>query len=202
MNSTAAGKEPVAMQRSSCTQTTFTIDPVPSRPRAYRLEISGFLAPGWTARLTAGLAQHRIAIERCEAEKTTVSNWLATFELKAAPFAKDALTVDYLALASTELPADRKVSRIELIDFLMEPAKMHDGSLYIQLKGVDRLGFLGDLLDYFSMRCLFPVKMSIETAAEKAIDRFWLKGVGGSVPSSSITDSIRENLTQLLVCTK
>ena len=81
----------------------------------------------------------------------------------------------------------------------MEPSSRHDGSLYIEIRGVDRLGFLGDLLDYFSMRCLFPVKMTVETVGDAALDRFWLRGVGGSTPSEAISAAIRENLEKLLI---
>ena len=182
--------------------TTFNIEPIPAKHNGYKLDITGFLAPGWTGRLTAGLAQQRIGIVRVEAEKTTVSNWRSSFELKSAPFAKDPLSVDYVALAATELTGDRKAGKIELLDFVLEPPRRHDGSLYVELRGVDRLGFLGDILDYFSMRCLFPVKMTIETIGETAVDRFWLKGVGGAVPSDSITESIKENFGQLLTAAR
>lgn len=200
MNNLAVKRESMTDNRAAgFAPSGFNIEPIAARPNAYRLDINGFLAPGWTGRLTAGLAQHRVGIVRGEAEKVTASNWRSNFELKTAPFAKDPLGIDYLLLAGTELPYDRNAGKIALLDFVMEPCSRHQGSLYIQIKGVDRLGFLGDLLDYFSMRCLFPIKMTIETVGETAVDRFWLRGVGGSVPSESITASIRENLEQLLI---
>ena len=179
--------------------TDFDIERIAAHPNAYSLTIKGFLAPGWSGRLTAGLAQHRIGIVRGEAEKVTTSSWLSNFELKSAPFAKDPLSIDYVALAATELPYDRNSGKIALLDFTMEPCSRHEGSLYVEVKGVDRLGFLGDLLDYFSMRCLFPVKMTVETVADTALDRFWLRGVGGSIPSESIAVAMKENLERLLV---
>ncbi|HBG04452.1 MAG: hypothetical protein A2075_03430 [Geobacteraceae bacterium GWC2_58_44] len=177
----------------------FKIQAIDGQPHSYELVIKGFLAPGWTGRLTAALAKHRIGIVRGEAEKVTASAWHARFELKTAPFAKDPLSIDYIALAGTELPYDRNSGKIALLDVVMEPSSRHAGSLYIEVTGVDRLGFLGDLLDYFSMRCLFPIKMSVETVADTAVDRFWLRGVGASIPSESITAAIKENLERLLV---
>jgi hypothetical protein len=168
-------------------------------PNEYQLVLKGFLSPGWTGRLTAGLAQHRVGIVTGEAEKVTSSAWHSTFKLKSAPFAKDPLTIDYASLASTELPFDRSAGKIALRSFAMEPASRHQGSLYLEVKGVDRLGFLGDLLDYFSMRCLFPVKMIIETHGDSALDRFWLRGVGGSVPSETVASAMQENLQRLLI---
>ena len=180
-------------------KTGFDIRRIDAQPNAYELVMKGFLAPGWTGRLTAGLAQHRIGIVRGRAEKVSTSAWHSSFELKSAPFAGGPLGIDYLALAGTELPYDRNTGKIALLDFIMEPCSRHDGSLYVELRGVDRLGFLGDLLDYFSMRCLFPVKMTIETVADTAVDRFWLKGVGGSRPSESIAAAIKENLQRMLI---
>ena len=177
----------------------FDIKRMVERPNTYELTLKGFLAPGWTGRLTAALAEKRIGIVRGKAEKVTSSVWTSNFELKSAPFANDPLGIDYVALAARELPYDRNVGKIALLDFTMEPSGRHDGSLYLELRGIDRLGFLGDLLDYFSMRCLFPVKMTVETVSDTAVDRFWLRGVGGSVPSESIAGAVKENLEQLLV---
>lgn len=200
MNSFALKKEStndlgaLASHHPSC-----SVEPMVGQPRGYRLELSGFLAPGWTGRLTAGLAQHRVGIVRGEAEKINASSWRSSFELKAAPFAGNPADIDYLRLAATEPAHQHDAARIALTSLVVEPPSRHQGSLYIEIKGVDRLGFLGDLLDYFSMRCLFPVKMRIETVEDQAVDRFWLRGVGGSVPSEAISASIRENLEQLLV---
>lgn len=177
----------------------FDIKRSAGQPNAYSLVIKGFLAPGWAGRLTAGLAQHQIGIARGQAEKVTSSAWHSTFDLKNAPFAKDPLSIDYVALASTELPYDRTSDKIALRGFLMEPCSQHDGSLFLEVRGVDRLGFLGDLLDYFSMRCLFPIKMTIETVADTAVDRFWLRGVGGSRPSESVAVAMKESLERLLI---
>jgi hypothetical protein len=177
----------------------FEIKKIDGRLNGYRLVIKGFLAPGWIGRLTAGLAKHRIDIVSAQAEKVTTTAWHSTFELKTAPFALDPLNLDYVALAGTEHSSGRSAGKIELLNYTMEPCQGHDGSLYVEVKGVDRLGFLGDLLDYFSMRCLFPVKMTIETVGNAAVDRFWLRGVGGSRPSDSITGAVKENLEKLLI---
>ncbi|WP_224956491.1 hypothetical protein [Geomonas subterranea] len=174
----------------------FAIEPIPGHPGAYRLEMSGFLAPGWSGRLAAGLSDHRVGIVRGSAEKINASSWRSGFELKSAPFAGNPEGIDFLRLATAE--SNHKAARIELLSFTMEPTTYHNGSLFVEIKGMDRLGFLGDLLDYFSMRCLFPVKMTIDTQGATAVDRFWLRGLGGSVPSVAISNAMKRNLEQLL----
>lgn len=176
----------------------FTIEPIPSRANAFRLEMTGFLSPGWSGRLAASLAEHRIEIVRGQAEKVSASSWRSSFELKSAPFAKNPAGLDFLHLAAQEPSAGRIVPAISLLSVNVEPTAKHEGSLLVEIKGKDRLGFLADLLDYFSMRCLFPVKMTIDTEHDTAIDRFWLRGVGGSIPSEAISSSIKESLEQML----
>ena len=176
----------------------FDIKAIAGKAQSYELDMNGFMAPGWTGRLTAALAQHRLGIVRGKAERVTTTNWLSNFELKCAAFAKDPLKIDFVALAATELADNRSVGNIALLDYTLEPCSRHDGSLYVEIRGEDRLGFLGDLPDYFSMRCLFPIKMSVDTVEDKALDRFWLRGIGGSVPSDSIVGAVKENLEQLL----
>lgn len=172
---------------------------MPGQPDGYELVMSGYQSPGWVGRLAAGVAQHRIGIVRGEAEKVSASSWLSRFELKSAPFARNPFTLDYTALAATELPRQLTATQIALLGFTIQAGAEGDGTLQVEVTGIDRLGFLGDLLDYFSMRCLFPVKMTIETEAEKAVDRFYLRGVGGSRPSESIAAALKENLERLLV---
>ena len=198
MNSLATKRESMTdTPPAGFQETGFTIEPMAAKAGSYQLEMFGFLSPGWSGRLAAGLAEHRVSIIRGTAEKINASSWRSHFELKTATFAGSPQGLDFLQLANTE--PHHKAAGIELLAFTMEPAGRHDGSLFIEVKGVDRLGFLGDLLDYFSMRCLFPVKMSVDTLGDTAIDRFWLRGVGGSVPSDAITDSIKGSLEQLLV---
>jgi len=176
----------------------FQITPSLTKPSEYTLTLRGFLSPGWTGRLTAGLAKHRIGIVTGEAEKISPYAWQATFLLKAAPFSGDPLAIDYVALAATE-PTHQALAPIVLREYRMEPCHKNQGSLYLEIRGEDRLGFLGDLLDFFSMRCLFPVKMQVETVGSTALDKFWLRGVGGAVPSDSVAHAIRENLDRLVV---
>lgn len=177
----------------------YALRKIPGQFDGYELVMSGYQSPGWVGRLAAGVAQHRIGIVRGEAEKVSASSWLSRFELRSAPFAGNPFTLDYATLAATELPRQATATKIALLGFTIQQNIDSDGTLQVEVTGVDRLGFLGDLLDYFSMRCLFPVKMTIETEAAKAVDRFYLRGVGGSRPSDSITAALRENLERLLV---
>lgn len=81
---------------------------------------------------------------------------------------------------------------------MVEPSSRFDGSLYVEVTGLDRLGFLDDLLAGFSMNCLFPVKMTIDTIGNEVFDRFWLKGMAGSRPSEPAALALRQGLERQL----
>jgi hypothetical protein len=172
--------------------------PRPLHPNQYLLELGGFLSPGWTGRLTAGLAEQHIAILTGEAEKISSYAWQSTLLLKAAP-SVDPDAIDFVALATTEVNRHGSGAPLVLRDFNLDFGNRHQDSLYLEIRGVDRLGFLGDLLDFFSMRCLFPVKMKVETLGDSAVDRFWLRGMGGSVPSDAIATGLKESLARLIL---
>jgi hypothetical protein len=174
-----------------------TLTPRPLHPNEYLLELGGFLSPGWSGRLTAGLAEKRIAILTGDAEKVSSYAWQSTLLLKAAP-SVDPDSIDFVALASTEVTRHGSGAPLVLRDFNMDYGR-HQDSLYLEIRGVDRLGFLGDLLDFFSMRCLFPVKMKVETQGDSAVDRFWLRGMGGSTPSDAIATALKESLARLIL---
>lgn len=198
MFNTALAKAPTSERTlGGLKDISFAITPSTYLSNEYTLALEGFLSPGWTGRLTAGLAEHRISISTGQAEKVSAYAWQASFRLKAAPGTSDPLSIDYVALANTQ-PSHQSAAPIVLRDYRMEPATRHQGSLYLEIRGADRLGFLGDLLDFFSMRCLFPVKMQVETVGDTALDKFWFRGVGGTVPSESVAQTIEENLRRLV----
>lgn len=174
-----------------------TIEPSALRPHTYTLTLKGYLTTGWTGRLASGLAQHGISIVRGEAERDAAHVWRSSLEVKAGALVHNPFGIDFVALAQKEVPRYSGSAAIELGDFLLEPPARHDGSLYLEVKAADRLGFLGDLLDYFSFKCLFPIRMSIETVGSTVCDRFWLRGVAGSVPSDSLYAGLRHDLEGL-----
>ncbi|MBI2354034.1 MAG: hypothetical protein HYV06_03215 [Deltaproteobacteria bacterium] len=81
-----------------------------------------------------------------------------------------------------------------LYDYVLEHSAKYEGSLYIEVTGEDRLGFLSALLNAFSLFSLFPVEMVVETKQKKVMDRFWLKGLGGASPSESAASALRDIL--------
>src|SRR5437868_3237181 len=58
--------------------------------------------------------------------------------------------------------------------------------LYLEVRGPDRLGFLGSLLRSLARLALSPREMLITTREGEAFDRFFLKTLSGAVPSDEV----------------
>jgi UTP:GlnB (protein PII) uridylyltransferase len=71
------------------------------------------------------------------------------------------------------------------------------GALLLEVKGLDRIGFLGSLLDRLAGLALFPEDMTIETQDEMALDRFALKALGGHSPSAEAHQALLTLLEDL-----
>ncbi|MBJ6723452.1 ACT domain-containing protein [Geomesophilobacter sediminis] len=177
-------------------ETMVDIQPIAYRPSCYNLSLHGYLTPGWTGRLAAGLAENGIDIVRADAEKATNISWRSNFEITSGKPEQQILELNYLSLARKEHPLHQTAPKIALQDYRINPHR-EEGSIFVEIWAVDRTGFLRDLLDFFSLKCLFPVKMNIETIGETVEDRFWLKGVGGLPPSPAIAESLKQNLDNL-----
>jgi UTP:GlnB (protein PII) uridylyltransferase len=59
-------------------------------------------------------------------------------------------------------------------------------SLFLEVRGPDRLGFLGSLLHALAGLELSPREMLITTRDGEAFDRFFLKTTSGAVPSPEV----------------
>jgi hypothetical protein len=72
---------------------------------------------------------------------------------------------------------------LKISDFQIERSTRHGGSIYTEISGKDSIGFLYGMLRIFSFYSLFPTELEISTKGMIAADRFWLKGIGASVPT-------------------
>jgi hypothetical protein len=158
----------------------------------HTLNIWGRLPPDWMGNLSSGLSKNRINIISATAKKTKVS-WSAEFEIMPDRFAEDPDKLDFLALAKSAAHSDAAAS-LSLEKLVVGEPDTNDGALYLEITARDQLGFLGALLGRLAFFSLFPETMIIETTNGRIFDRFWIKGVGGSIPSGSAIKSVRQKL--------
>jgi len=150
----------------------------------HTLVLWGHLGGRWADPLCRGLARAGLSIRRGFAvrreELDPASGWRARFEIEREATSTDPVLLDYLEL----LARGRTPSRtpIELSEYGLSESSSHGGSLFLEVRGPDHLGFLGALLERLSFLSLSPVEMRIETLASGVHDQFWLRTREGGIP--------------------
>lgn len=172
-------------------QNGFELRRTPTGP--LELKLWGRFPPGWTGALSGGLSRKRIGIIRGHARKVQTS-WSAMFELDASRCATNPDGIDFLAMALDDRD-EGPATAISLDEFtLVESA----GALQLEVRAADQLGFLAALLNRLAFLFLFPEEMRIETVDDRAVDRFRLKGIGGTPPSSTARAALERKLQDLV----
>jgi hypothetical protein len=148
------------------------------------LTLWGSLGARWADPLCRGLARAGLGIRRGFAvrreDHDPASGWRARFEIERESTSTDPVLLDYLEL----LARGRTPSRtpIRLSEYALSESSAHGGSLYLEVRAPDHLGFLGAILERLSFLSLAPVEMRIETLESGAYDQFWLRSRDGGVP--------------------
>jgi hypothetical protein len=158
----------------------------------FSLKIWGRFPPNWIGNLSTGLAKNHININSVSAKKVKTS-WQADFEIAVTRSATDPNRIDYLALTQED-SVTASPDNISLHEFSFGDPGNNNGALYLELKAADQLGFLSTLLNRFAFYSLFPEEMLIETVNGRIFDRFWIKGVGGNMPSDTAINTLRQKL--------
>ena len=162
----------------------------------FALRLWGPLAPAWAASLGVGLYEAGIRVVRGQARRAPGGPWLAEFELEALDDSEEPVLIDYLGLAS------RPVSELSpppawLGSHHRSLTAKHGGSLFLEVRASDRIGFLGGLLARIAGVGLAPVELEIDTHGIPVLDRFFLKGLDGQAPGRDERRALALMLDQL-----
>ena len=147
------------------------------------LELWGPLESGWADPLCRGLSRAGVSIQSGFALLThgSIPIWHSRFELERDVRSTDPLLLDYLELVARGRTPGR--APIRLSDYELSESDRHGGTLWVQLRGPDHVGFLGGVLERMSFLGLTPVEMRIETHAGGVDDTFFVRTREGTVPS-------------------
>jgi hypothetical protein len=159
----------------------------------WSVRLWGHLGPLWAGAFSLGLSREGISILRGFARQDGGGRWVADFLITPIDDSHDPATLDYLALALGGA-AEADTVALDLTHYAVDGAPDQGAALYLEVKGPDRLGFLGNLLRSLARLALSPREMMIATRDGEAFDRFFLKTVSGQVPS----DEARRALTAVL----
>lgn len=158
------------------------------------VELWGPLEAGWADPLFRGLSRAGLSIRRGFALRIPdpVPVWHTRFELERDEQSTDPLLLDYLELVARGRTPGR--APIRLSGYELSQSDRHGGSLRVQLRGPDRIGFLGGVLERLSFLGLIPVEMRIETHEDGVDDTFFVRTGEGTVPSEATRKLLAEIL--------
>ncbi len=159
----------------------------------WSVRIWGTLGPSWADAFSLGLSDAGISILRGFARQDGSGRWIADFVLVPGPASPAPSTLDFLALASRP-PAPRDGGPIVLSHYALDGGPDIGPSLYLEVRGPDRLGFLGSLLHALAGLELSPREMMITTRDGEAFDRFFLKTAAGAIPSEEVRRRLEARL--------
>jgi hypothetical protein len=151
----------------------------------WSVRIWGTLGPFWADAFSLGLADAGISILRGFARQDGAGRWIADFVLSPGTASPAPSSLDFLFLASRP-PAARDGGPIVLSRYALDGGPDVGPSLYLEVCGPDRLGFLGSLLHALAGFDLSPREMLISTRDGEAFDRFFLKTTSGAIPSEEM----------------
>jgi hypothetical protein len=159
----------------------------------WSVRIWGTLGPFWADAFALGLSSVGIDILRGFARQDGAGRWIADFVLSPGEDAPDPSSLDFLALAfGAASSADG--GPLVLSQYALDGGPDVGPSLYLEVRGPDRVGFLGSLLRSLARLGLSPREMLITTRDGEAFDRFFLKTVSGAVPSDDVRRALEECL--------
>lgn len=154
-------------------------------PAHWSVRIWGSLGPFWADTFSLGLANAQISILRGFARQDGGGRWIADFLLSPGAGAPEPSSLDFLSLVfGAPVPGDG--GPIVLSHYSLDGGPDVGPALYLEVRGPDRLGFLGSLLRSLARLELSPREMLITTRDGEAFDRFFLKTISGAVPSEHV----------------
>ena len=164
----------------------------------WSVRIWGTLGPFWADAFSLGLSDLGISILRGFARQDGAGRWIADFVLSPGTASPAPSSLDFLFLASRP-PAARDGGPIVLSHNALDGGPDQGPSLYLEVRGPDRLGFLGSLLNALAGLDLSPREMMIATRDGEAFDRFFLKTTSGAVPSQEVRRQLEARLDQAVL---
>jgi hypothetical protein len=164
----------------------------------WSVRIWGTLGALWADALSLGLSDAGISILRGFARQDRAGRWIADFVLSPGPSSPAPSSLDFLALAS-RLPAADDGQPIVLTHYALDGGPDVGPSLYLEVRGPDRVGFLGSLLHALVRHDLSPCEMLISTRDGEAFDRFFLKTTSGAVPSQEVRQRLEATLDAAVI---
>jgi hypothetical protein len=140
----------------------------------YTLRLEGAFPDGWCGRVSLGLSRASLSVVRGFARRIDGGGWVSEFHLLAQDGLSDPRALDTLAFANAPAAPGPPVP-ITLDSYYVDGSPESGPYVFLEVRGPDRVGFLGSLLERLRDIGLHPEQMSVETWGGQARDTFYLR---------------------------
>lgn len=153
----------------------------PKTRTLFSVRLWGPLPALWADHFTRGLSVRGLSILNGFARQDASGAWGAEFLITPMPGAADPHEIDFMELTRHAPPEDGAPLVIDR--FAVDGSPDRGGSLFLEVRGPDRVGFLGSLLRVLAGLDLVPREMTVVTRGGEACDRFLLTTPDGRLPT-------------------
>ena len=165
--------------------------------KLHSVRLWGRLDPPWAGNLSLGLSLAGFNILGGFARRNRAERWAAEFLITPTPSAPLPGTLDLLALSRVAHP-EAHPGPVELSHFALDGSPDHGAALFLEVRGPDRIGFLGSLLRSLAELRLSPQEMTLSTRNDEVSDRFLLRSLESELPTDAVRCALGRMLSEML----
>jgi len=169
----------------------------PKTRTLFSVRLWGPLHTLWADHFTRGLSARGLSILNGFARQDASGAWGAEFLITPMPGALDPREIDFMELTQHAPPED--AAPVVIDRFAVDGSPDRGGSLFLEVRGPDRVGFLGSLLRVLASLDLVPREMTVVTRGGEACDRFLLTTPEGRLPADDQSRALESTLEELQI---
>jgi hypothetical protein len=142
----------------------------------FSIRLWGRLEAQWAGNLSLGLSWAGFDIMAGFARRNRTDRWVVELLVSPTEKAPSPHLVDFLALSRAAHP-EAHPGPVELTSYALDGSPDQGAAFFLEVRGPDRIGFLGSFLRSLSEVGLSPTQMALGTRDGEVSDRFLLRPV-------------------------
>ncbi len=163
----------------------------------FSVRLWGRLDAEWAGNLSLGLGRSGFNIQAGFARRNRTDRWVAEFLVSPTEEAPPPNLVDFLALSRVAHP-EAHPGPVELTSFALDGSPDQGAAFFLEVRGPDRIGFLGSFLRTLSEAGVAPTQIALGTRDNEVSDRFLLRPNRPDVAREDLRRSLERLLAGML----
>jgi hypothetical protein len=163
----------------------------------FSIRLWGRLDAAWAGNLSLGLSLAGFNIMAGFARRNRTDRWVAEFLVSPSDTAPSPILVDFLALSRVAHPEEHP-GPVVLTSYALDGSPDQGATFFLEVRGPDRIGFLGSFLRSLSELGVAPTQLALGTRDGEVSDRFLLRPARPDVAREELRRGLERHLAGLL----